>query len=166
MSMSRQIAGEEIKERVFRASRSAYATLIGMFGGLVCFGLIFAVFVHPSFWTAVAIFLVPLALSSAWLKYFRVVLSEESLTYRTLLADPVMIEWRDIGTAELKIGYLRNEPGGLFRPPFRLVLKPKSSTTPSIIINVKLLSRSDLSDLLKTVESMVDGCEFPKKAFW
>ena len=164
--MPRQLAGPGSKESVFLASKAAYITLVGMFGGLSSVSLFCAVFLHPTFWTAVTIFFFPLAISAAWLQYFRIVLSDESITYRTLFAGTANLRWNEIATAEMRVGYLRNEPGGLFRPPFRLILNSKDQGKSDIIINVKMLSRVDLSDLIQTVKANVDVCKLPKSTFW
>jgi len=159
--MSGQIIDLRGEERTLRANKTAYMVLVGMCGGLFVLSLIFALFIHQTFWTAVAIFFVPLILAVTWLHYFTVVLSKTGILYRTLFAGTVMFEWNDIHDAEMKIGYLRNEPGGMFRPPFRLVLTPKDPSRRSMVINVKLLSRTDCSELIQVLESKVAECNFP-----
>lgn len=76
MPMPEQIVKLQEEVRVLRAGKAAYVALGGMFGGLFVVSLIFSLFVHSSFWTAAASFLVPLMVSLVWLHSFRVVLSK------------------------------------------------------------------------------------------
>ncbi len=154
------------EEKVIRASKTACATLGGMFGGLFLVSFIFGLCVHPTFWAAAGIFVLPLIISVVWLYNHKVVLSKKGITYRTPFAGTVTIEWNNIRTAEIKIGYFLAESGGSFRPPFRLVLTPKIPSQRCIIINVKMLSRADLSELIQVLELEAEQCTFPAKSVW
>lgn len=66
--------------------------LVGMCGRLFVLSLIIGLFIHQTFWTAAAIFFVPLIVAVTWLHYFTVVLSKTGILYRTLFAGTVMFE--------------------------------------------------------------------------
>lgn len=163
--MSGEIAGFRGKDRALRPSKTAYIVLIGISGGLFVVSLIFALLIHQTFWIAAAIFVLPLILVLTWLHYFSVVLSKTGIVYRTLFGGTLMLEWNDISTAEMKIGYQRNESGGMFRPPFRLVVTSKDLSR-SVVINVKLLSGPDCCELIQVLKSKVEGGNLSTITSW
>lgn len=72
------------------------------------------------------------------------------------------LQWDEIDRAEIRLGYRpsynKDELGHAFRPPFRLVIFSKpTSTKPPVRINIKLLSRTDFQKLVERLETGVTG---------
>jgi hypothetical protein len=93
-----------------------------------------------------------LALSFVWISRFQIILSDESICYRTLFGGTRSLGLSDIERADIEVGMdeltYRDQLFRL-RPMVRLVIKPYPSSGKSPMdINLKIFSRRDIDRVL------------------
>jgi hypothetical protein len=77
-----------------------------------------------------------------WVNRFQLSASDSEVSYRTLFGGTRRLQFSQIVSAKIEIGV-----GSLFGPFYRLVVKPNDGA-PSMVINMKVFSRTDLQKLL------------------
>src|SRR5262245_3908513 len=120
-------------KRTFRAAPSAYVVLVGLLSVpafIWIFGLLSGLPFDIEF--AVAVLAAPLAFS-AWLAAFRLEISEEAITYRSLFGGVRMVTVADIQS----IGAARTAPGS--KSPLQLEVRLRNGT--AFTVNVKPFPR-------------------------
>jgi hypothetical protein len=140
---------------------SAYVTLIGVSGGLLLVSLYAMVTLHPSFWQFSVMWFLVSVVAFVWLRSFEVRLTEIGVSISTLFSRANSLRWSDIEQSNVRIGYKAKD--GLsesFKPPFRLVLVPRGSASgKQITINLKLLSRDDVTQVIERLASELGTLE-------
>jgi hypothetical protein len=94
----------------------------------------------------------------AWVRRFRIELTDHSIKYRTLFTGTLEIQLADIESAEMQFGVTKY--ADRFRPPMRLELVPKSDNfngSGIVSINLKMFSRSDIQRLVEHIQSKKSG---------
>ena len=139
---------------VVGACRSAYVTLVGVFGSLFFASLFAMVTVRYSFWQFAVVWLLVSLGIFVWLCSFKVSMTETEVVV-SIFARTNSLKWFDIEEADVRIGYKSKDGfGDSFKPPFRLVLLPRDSAgKQQISINLKLLSREDIAQVIERLES-------------
>ncbi len=100
-------------------------------------------------WQVVGLLAGALVLSFSWINRFRIILSEESLSYRTLFGGTVSLNLVDIKKAYLTCGWRNYSDQVCCQPLFALVIEPKPSTpSREILINAKMFSQKDLQRVM------------------
>jgi hypothetical protein len=148
---------------VVRASKAPYVVFGIIFGGLAIFSIVTAWVAHPPFWRFGAIFLVVYAFTLIWLRSFEVKLGEGGVACASIFGEK-SLRWDEIDRAEIRLGYRlkyeQDEPNHGFRAPFRLIILAKSTSGKSpVIINIKLLRRTDIQKLVERLEASLAGCK-------
>ena len=157
MVANETISNNEAKLTVV-ACQNAYFTLLGISGGLLVVSLIAMLLLHSSFWQfAVVWFFVSVGIY-VWLRSFKLRMTENGISIVTLFSRPNSLGWSEIEKADFRIGYkAKYGVRDSFKPPFRLVLVPRPSTGKTeIAINLKLLSRNDIAQIVETLESKLE----------
>jgi|SRR6185295_16371131 len=135
--------------------------MLGGIGGLCLF---FAWLLDDgSFLKSGATFLVGYGIVVLWLRSFEVKLDEVGVAAGSIFGKR-SLQWEEIDRAEMRLSYRptyeRDEPGHGFRAPFRLVILAKSTSGENpVIINIKLLSRTDIQTLVEILETSLAGCK-------
>jgi hypothetical protein len=143
----------------FGACMSAYVTLLGITCGLLAVSLLATILLHFSFWQFAVVWFVVSIGTYIWLRSFKLVLSESEISSATLFSSTNSLKWSEIKKADFRTAYktkygLRDS----FKSPFRLVLVPRPSIDKmEIAINLKLLNRKDIMQIMETLERKLGG---------
>lgn len=143
---------------VMRAARSAYWILGTMAGAPFTLSIV-ASTVHRSWLRAAVICLVAMAVSFLWLGSFKLVLTDEVITYRTFLGGTSSIRLDDIH----EVVRMAVRAGGLryadrFKPPIRLVIVPRASAGErAMAVNLKVFNRREVAQLLEALDGRLQG---------
>jgi hypothetical protein len=98
------------------------------------------------------IFLCYFALVYTWLSRFRVQITHDALSYRSLFSGTRVLRMEEIEVANVVVG--KYGPGEAFKPYFRLELMPRQGVSrPPITINLKVFSRNDMRRILESVKT-------------
>jgi hypothetical protein len=135
-----------------------------MFGGigLLCLFLGWF-FIDQSFVKPGTTFLAAYGFVVLWLRSFEAKVDGEGVVCTSIFGSK-SLRWEEIDRAEIRLWYLpkyeQDEPGQAFRAPFRLVIFSKpTSAKPPVRINIKLLSRTDIQNLVERLEASIAGCK-------
>lgn len=133
-----------------------------MLGGLGIFSLALG-WMELSFVKPGVTFLAAYGVVVLWLRSIKVKVDEEGVACTSIFGSKYL-RWEEIDRAEIRLWYRpkyeQDEPGQAFRAPFRLVIFSKpTSAKPPVRINIKLLSRTDIQNLVERLEASVAGCK-------
>lgn len=133
----------------FRASYSAYV-VISLILAFPLLASLVGFIEDRKFWQPLAICVVILSFFIVWLSCFRIEISEEALSYRSLFSRKRTLSLSNVGRAEVCVGY--NNYSDRFRPPLRLVVQPRAGINERpIIINIKVFHRKNIDFLVSVL---------------
>jgi len=152
------------KSIVVHASRAPYIVFGVMLGGIGVLCLFCAwLLIDGSFLKPGATFIAGYGIVVLWLRSFEVKLDDAGVAAGSIFGKR-SLQWEEIDRAEMRLSYRptyeHDEPGHAFRAPFRLVILAKSTSGKNpVIINIKLLSRTDFQTLVERLEASLAGCK-------
>jgi hypothetical protein len=145
---------------VIRACASTYVVFGLMFGVTLVAGLALTSKSPAGLLSVVALNLLALALSFAWIAAFKLVVANKFISYRTLFTGTRSLALSEIEGCDLALGFKRY--WDRFKPPIRLVIQPQQSTgKKAISVNLKVLRRSDVLWLLKVLARQPEESQLP-----
>ena len=132
---------------------STYLVFGGMFVPVLLVAVYVAAFRKPHDWEMAAIVLSVLIFIIIWIRFFRIVVSNGIIHYRSLFGGNKCLALGEIRKAEIKIG---GEEA--FGPFYRLILYPSEDVNKTrIVINMKVFSREDVNALLDILGPKLKG---------
>lgn len=149
-----QIKTNSTKPFCLRASVSAYIVF--------CF-LVFLPFLmslwslyrEMSSWPLAVLCLLCIAFIFLWLASYKLELSDDRISYRTLFRGTMSLLLYEIDKVEVKLGITTYSDR--FRPTIRMIFKPKSNIEkPEIVVNLKIFSKGDLALLQDFINTKIE----------
>jgi hypothetical protein len=147
-----QVGMSAPQELCLRASGSSYV-VFGLMGGVpLLLSLFIAQYREAMFWQASVLCFLVTAVFFVWLASFRLELSENIISYRTLFGGSCSLQLNEIAKVEIKAGSF--DYSDRLKPTIRLIITPIPSVMkPPIVVNMKVFRREDMSELLERLNS-------------
>jgi hypothetical protein len=142
-----------------RAAVSAYV-VFGIIFGFITLMTGLPASSEPSMRLPFLIFAAVWVFCYAWLFTFRLVVSSESIAYRTLLRGTRTLRLQDIKSMKVESGI--REYSDRFKPFIRLVIVSSGTPCPCTInVNLKVFSSSDIRQLLDSLQTQFRSMGMP-----
>jgi hypothetical protein len=136
---------------VIRACAFTYVVFGLMFGVTLVLGIA-SLLRGPGLLGAVALNLLLLILSFVWIASFKFVVTNRSISYRTLFTGTRSFALSEIEKCGLAIGDETYWERFKFKPPIRLVIQPRQATGKKpISVNLKVFSKRDVLWLIEVL---------------
>lgn len=140
---------------LLRACPSAYIVFIVITG----FPLLLSIIAmykkyDPSLWALILVLIFIMLLSIIWLRVYKVILSDDSITYYSLFGGCKTIKILDIENIRVIFGGYKYPH--IFRPMFSLIIWPISLSKKPIFINVKVFDKQGISELVRIIELKIN----------
>jgi len=141
--MSKQANDKDSPTLSIRACGSSYLVFTIVWGALLVLFSIVSMHKGKILWLPIAICLFAMAIFYLWLGFYKLELSNNSITYRSLLRGTSSLAFSETDRVEIQTGH--SKYSDRFRPTIRLVIKPKPFVNkPHLVVNLKVFNKSDL----------------------
>lgn len=141
-----------------RACVSSYINFIIIFCIPISI-LVLASFKSSSCLKPIYLFSLAFLLFIIWLSFFKVTVTEEVISYRTLFGGTKSIRFDEIQKVQILFGWFKYSDR--FKPMRRIAIEPIDSQRKIIYINMKVFSIKELNKLFDIMEKKLgDKCKF------
>jgi hypothetical protein len=107
-------------------------------------------------WQPIVICLLALAFFLLWLRSYKLVLSDHGISYRSLFRGTISLVLSEIEKVHVQVEC--SISADRYRPTIRMIFEPKAFVRkPPIVVNLKLFSKTDLSQLNDLIDSKLKG---------
>lgn len=141
-----------------RACVSSYITFIVIFCIPISI-LVLASFKSSSCLKPIYLFSFAFLIFIIWLSFFKVIVTEEGLYYRTLFGGTKYIRFDEIQRVQILFGWFKYSDR--FKPMHRIAIEPNDTKRRVIYINMKVFSKINLNNLFDIMEQKLgEKCKF------
>lgn len=143
-----------------KACRTSYVTFIIICGIPLFLGYLVAYKYNDlSAWKIVLLWLLAMILFVIWLSFFKVIVTEEGIYYRTLFGGTKYIRFDEIQRVQILFGWFKYSDR--FKPMHRIAIEPNDTKKRVIYINMKVFSKINLNNLFDIMEQKLgEKCKF------
>lgn len=135
----------------FRAATSSYFIFIAIWGVPLVIWTVANFINGRNNWQGIALCFLGLFGCILWLALFKLILTQDTVIYRSLFGGTVSLPVKEIIKTDIVIGCFTF--ADRFKPTSRLVIEPNQSTgKKSIVINIKPFSQKAVNDFLSSLD--------------